>query len=70
MHSNWTRRRVLGTATGTAMLAGMPAILRGAEPEALADSLHGKLRGAREKGVCVFRGIPYGGEVSSPANRF
>ena len=29
------------------------------------DTPHGKLRGINEDGVCIFRGIPYAGTVST-----
>ena len=35
----------------------------------IAPTVAGKLRGSREDGICVFRGVPYGGSVDGP-NRF
>ncbi len=40
-----------------------------AEEFVMAESVHGKLRGIRQEGVNIFKGIPYGGKVSG-ANRF
>ncbi|MEO6360929.1 MAG: carboxylesterase family protein [Sphingomicrobium sp.] len=44
----------------------------GARPDrpAIAKTVHGQLQSATERGVCVFRGVPYGGSVSGPNRRF
>jgi para-nitrobenzyl esterase len=34
-----------------------------------AGTSHGRIRGVRDRGVCIFKGIPYAGDVSG-ANRF
>lgn len=55
-----------GTAIGS-MLAfpfpGYPGILITKE-EIIAETVYGKLRGIRSKGVNIFKGIPYAGKVS------
>ncbi|MDF0545849.1 carboxylesterase family protein [Sphingobium sp. H39-3-25] len=67
----FSRRQIVATAAAAAPLLGMPAILRGASPDApVADSAQGRLKGLAGEGVMIFRGIPYGGSVSGPARRF
>jgi para-nitrobenzyl esterase len=36
----------------------------------IAVTAHGRLRGVRERGACIFRGVPYAGSVSGPERRF
>ena len=62
------RRSVLIGATATAI--GAPLPLRALEPDPIAEASHGKMRGVRERGVCIFRGIPYGASVSGLERRF
>lgn len=64
------RRMILQGGGAVIGLAMAPAILRGQQPEPIATTTHGVLRGARERGVSVFRGIPYAGSVSGPDRRF
>lgn len=64
------------TAVGTAAFSGL-AYSSGklfsnfsvAEEYVNAECVHGKLRGIRQEGVTIFKGIPYGGKVSGD-NRF
>ncbi|QJU58304.1 carboxylesterase/lipase family protein [Sphingomonas sp. AP4-R1] len=65
-----SRRAILagGAALGWATVA--PGLLA-ADAEVVATSIaQGRLQGLRERGACVFRGIPYGGSVSSTERRF
>lgn len=65
------RRRILTSAGLIVPTLAFPAILRGAAPDApIATCAQGKLRGAAENGVLLFRGVPYAGSVSGPARRF
>ncbi len=65
------RRQVITAAGIAAPLLAMPAILRGAAPDApIASSANGKLKGIASDGILTFRGIPYGGSVSGPDRRF
>ncbi|WP_253718051.1 carboxylesterase/lipase family protein [Sphingomonas sp. AP4-R1] len=66
---NWSRRAILGGGAALGWSTMAPRALA-AEGEAVAATVQGQLRGTREKGVCVFRGVPYGGSVSSPERRF
>jgi para-nitrobenzyl esterase len=66
-----TRREMLALAGGSATLMGAPAILCGAAPdEPVATCAQGKLRGVADRGVLVFKGVPYAGSVSGPERRF
>lgn len=63
------RRRLL---IGAGAALASPSVLRAAEtqPEAvIVETAEGRLRGARSRGVNVFKGVPYGGSVSG-ARRF
>lgn len=65
------RRHVIQSISLAAPMLAAPSILRGAEPDApIATSAQGKLRGFIADDVLVFRGVPYGGSVSGPENRF
>ena len=61
--SNMSRRSMLA---GSALSVGLSALPVRAiesarsEPQPLASTLHGAVRGGRENGVCVFKGVPYG----------
>ena len=61
-----SRRSVLSGA-----LSGWPAVrlARAAPDPIVADTAYGKVRGAGVNGVCIFRGIPYGGPTEG-AGRF
>ncbi len=65
-----TRRAVVAGGAGALGGLAITAPVWGAGAEALANSAQGKLRGTIEKGICAFRGIPYGGSVSAPDARF
>lgn len=65
-------RRNFIKATGLGMAGfAFPNILLASESgSVITNSAQGKLRGSIEKGVCVFKGIPYGGNLSGPDRRF
>lgn len=66
-----SRREFIGggmAAVACGSLVGRARAQNGDAP--LATTANGGLRGARERGVCVFRGVPYGGSVSGPEHRF
>lgn len=66
-----TRR---GIITAGSVLTGVGLInlpvFAGVAPSPVATTANGKVCGGAERGVNVFRSIPYGGCVSSPFNRF
>lgn len=71
MHSfNQTRRSLL--VTGGVALASLGDLSRAwaQDDGPIAVTGHGRLRGVRERGVSIFRGIPYAGDVSGPERRF
>ncbi|QUD90619.1 carboxylesterase/lipase family protein [Phenylobacterium montanum] len=61
-------RRTLFLGLGGALAA--PALARAQADSPVATTARGRLRGLRERGVCVFRGIPYAGPVSGRDRRF
>ena len=61
------RRSVVIGAASTTMLT--PLALRAADAEPVATTSAGKVRGKVNKGVSVFRGVPYGANTGG-ANRF
>jgi para-nitrobenzyl esterase len=65
------RRTFLRNTGFASSLLAMPAVLRGAAPEApIATCAQGRLRGVVENGALVFKGVPYAGPVSGPRRRF
>lgn len=63
-----TRRTALAASLGFPyLLHGGAHAATSAEP--VAETTNGKVRGVRDRGVEVYRGVPYGGSVSG-ANRF
>jgi para-nitrobenzyl esterase len=67
-----SRRQSLVGACGVLGWAAMSKVLNAQSGDSapLAKTAHGTLRGARERGACVFRGVPYAGSVSGPERRF
>lgn len=67
---NPSRRTLVAAGAGGILTLSAPLPLR-AQPDApLAATAQGRLQGIRDRGVCVFRGIPYAGPVSAPSVRF
>lgn len=57
--------------TGALAMIGAPSLLRGAAPDRpMAETDGGRLLGIHDRGVKVFRGIPYAGSVSGADHRF
>lgn len=63
--NTFTRRELLqsGTLAATALLA--PAFVHAATGDVIATTRSGHIRGSREHGVHVFRGIPYGADTAT-----
>ena len=55
MHTHLTRRTLLGTFAGAAIGWAQPQI-----ETTLAETTSGRIRGKRENGVHIFKGVPYG----------
>lgn len=67
-----SRRTLLVNGAATTAIFGFPSTrsLSANLPDPVADTAQGRLRGTTERGVYVFRGIPYAGSVSGPERRF
>ncbi|MET0180342.1 MAG: carboxylesterase/lipase family protein [Novosphingobium sp.] len=57
-----TRRAVLAGLAATPLIVPAPAAARGADP--VAATRYGRVRGVREDGVLVFRGVRYGADTA------
>ena len=64
-----TRRSFLATTLALAGTASVPNIVLAQGGDAVAETVSGRIRGNRESGLLVFRGIPYGGDTGG-RNRF
>lgn len=65
------RRKFLIEAGMSVPALSFPGLVLGATPDdPIATCAQGKLRGSYQNGISVFKGIPYGGQVSGAANRF
>ncbi|MDF0541395.1 carboxylesterase family protein [Sphingobium sp. H39-3-25] len=64
------RRRFIESGVLALAASFVPALAQTGSGRPMARIAQGRLQGLVERGVCVFRGIPYAGMVSSPAARF
>lgn len=68
MYSSLCKRRVFLESAASLLVCGAAAGSEAQEYVEVSTS-HGRIRGARKDGVCIFRGVPYAGTVSG-GNRF
>jgi para-nitrobenzyl esterase len=63
-----SRRRVLGASIWLGAAAAFPLAARVRSGAALASTRSGRIRGANDRGIHVFKGVPYGADTT--ARRF